>query len=83
MLAKTEQFGVARRLVQEVALQDIEGYRQWMPLDQRQFKEILTLIEPSIRKQDTTLRKAVTPEVRLAITMRYLAVGKNDWGTPK
>ena len=41
---------------------------QWMRLDKQQFQEILTLIEPSIMKQDTRLRKAVTPEERLAIT---------------
>lgn len=75
-LARREQRGVDNRLVQAIALEVSEAYKQWMRLGTQQFQEILKLIELTIRKQDTRLRKAVTPEERLAITMRYLATGK-------
>lgn len=75
-LARRGQRGVDSRLVQEIALEVSEAYKQWMRLSAQQFQEILKLIELTIRKQDTRVRKAVTPEERLAITMRYLATGK-------
>ena len=35
-----------------------------------QFNEILYKIDPLIRKKDTNFRKAITPEEKLALTLR-------------
>ena len=39
------------------------------------FETLLQMIGPSIAKQDTILRNAVGPDIRLAITLRYLSTG--------
>ncbi|XP_050497834.1 uncharacterized protein LOC126878998 [Diabrotica virgifera virgifera] len=39
------------------------------------FDELLHLVENDIRKSDTNYREAISPEERLAITLRYLATG--------
>ena len=39
------------------------------------FDRLLCLVGPSLRRQDTRLRKSVTPGERLAITLRRLATG--------
>ncbi|KAG0712374.1 hypothetical protein GWK47_018628 [Chionoecetes opilio] len=44
------------------------------------FVKLLNLGSPLIRKQDTKLRKAVSPAQRLSVTLRYLATGNTDHG---
>jgi hypothetical protein len=39
------------------------------------FETLLQMIAPSIAKQDTILRNAISPHIRLAITLRYLSTG--------
>lgn len=39
------------------------------------FEILLKMFGPSIQKQDTKLRNAVGPHIRLAITLRYLSTG--------
>ena len=39
------------------------------------FDELLDLIKEKITKQDTQMRQAISPELKLAITLRYLATG--------
>ena len=41
------------------------------------FKELLEKVRPYITKQDTRLRKAITAEERLSVTLRFLATGHN------
>lgn len=41
------------------------------------FEYLLNKVAPIIAKQDTQLRHAIPPEVRLAITLRFLATGDN------
>ncbi|KAG0730177.1 Protein ALP1-like [Chionoecetes opilio] len=67
-----------KNLVQELALEDENGYRNWMRLDRRQFHEVLELIRPAISRQDTNMRAAVSAEERLAITLRHLATGESQ-----
>lgn len=40
------------------------------------FNTILGLIGDRIRKEDTNFRKAIPPDVRLALTIRFLAAGE-------
>lgn len=53
-----------------------ERYRRTLRLTPSVFNELLSMVEPFIRKKDTQFRKAVSPEKRLAITLKYLASGK-------
>lgn len=39
------------------------------------FEYILQLIEPHIKKKDTSWREAIPAKVRLAVTLRFLATG--------
>ena len=47
-----------------------------MRMDTDLFEEILTAIRPHIERQDTNFRRAIHAEERLAITLRFLATGK-------
>ena len=39
------------------------------------FEHLVNLVGPFIAKQDTKLRKAITVQERLVLTLRYLATG--------
>ena len=72
-LLRREEGSQYRILVQGLALEDYNIYQNWMRVNRAQFNRILDMIHHSISKMDTRLRKAVTPQERLAITLRYLA----------
>ena len=71
-LARRQERSLFRNLIQELSLEDEEGYRKFMRLNKHQFYEILGLVRPAITRQDTNMRKAVTAKERLAITLRHL-----------
>lgn len=77
-LARRVEGSQYNNLVQELALEDQDRYRNWMRLDRNQFLEVLELIKPAIAKQDTNMRAAVPPQDRLAITLRHLATGESQ-----
>lgn len=41
------------------------------------YLELLHLLTPLIKKQDTFLRQSITPHERLTVTLRFLATGRN------
>ena len=41
------------------------------------FNELVQRVSPRITKMDTLMRKALSPGLKIAITARYLASGKN------
>lgn len=75
---RDEEQSVTNQLMQEFGLDDDQEYMQWMLLTKCQFYELLEMVEPSIKKTDTQMRKAVTAEERLAITLRYLVTGESQ-----
>lgn len=42
--------------------------------DEDTYIELLNLVTPLIKKQDTVMRKAITPHERLSTTLRLLAL---------
>lgn len=45
-------------------------------MDEDSFTNLLNKVRPLIAKQDTHLRKSVSAEERLSLTLRHLATGK-------
>lgn len=45
-------------------------------MDEDTYIELLNLVTPLIKKQDTVMRKAITPHERLSTTLRFLATGR-------
>ncbi|KAL5246308.1 hypothetical protein ACI65C_013716 [Semiaphis heraclei] len=48
---------------------------QSLRMDEETYFELLQLVTPLIVKQDTHLRKSITPHERLTATLRFLATG--------
>jgi hypothetical protein len=50
-------------------------FKNFARMSEEDFAFLLNGIKNKISKKDTQLRKAIPPEVRLAITLRFLATG--------
>ena len=56
---------------------DTIEYRRLMRMDHATFQYILGRLEGRIRKQTTRMRKPISPGVRLATFLRFLATGRH------
>ena len=48
-----------------------------MRMSEEQFSWLLEKVTPRIKKQDTRFREALSPRIKLQVTLRYLASGDN------
>lgn len=56
--------GTLALLNQELISEDPDSYKNFLRLDEVQFKFLLGLVEQDIKKQDTFMRDAISPEHR-------------------
>lgn len=66
--------GASNNLVNELRQQDHENFINYFRMEPALFEKLLQLVRPQITKQ-SAVRKAIPPETRLHITIRYLASG--------
>ncbi|CAH2003188.1 unnamed protein product [Acanthoscelides obtectus] len=65
-------------LVHELKENYPNDYKNYLRMDSHTFDKLLTIITPKIIiKQDTILRHSISPEERLAATLRFLATGRS------
>lgn len=62
-------------LLKELAIEDKAGYKNFLRMSEAMFNELLSKVRPKIFKQDTNMREAIPAEIKLQITLRYLATG--------
>ena len=67
--------GEYHSLIAEMRLGDHESFYKYFHMTPQRFSHLLSLVGPSIRRQDTSFRKAVSPGERLSITLRFLVTG--------
>lgn len=65
------------RLVQKLRTSATDDLRNYLRMDDTCFKELLSMVKPLISKKNTKMRKAITAEERLIVTLRYLATGRS------
>ena len=63
--------------MQELRLSDASSYRNFLRMDAATFDELLQMVGPLITYQDTNMRQSISPGERLALTLRFLATGKD------
>uniref|UniRef100_A0A8C6T222 DDE Tnp4 domain-containing protein n=1 Tax=Neogobius melanostomus TaxID=47308 RepID=A0A8C6T222_9GOBI len=70
------QFGAYYHLVAELQLHP-EKHFQYFRMSAVQMEDLLSIIGPTIRRQETNFRKSISPRQRLAVTIRFLATGES------
>lgn len=75
-LLRRDELGAYDTLLSELRDEDEGSFLNFLRVTPGLFEELVTKVSPYIKRQDTTFRKAISPGMRLAITLRYLATGK-------
>lgn len=71
--------GAYANLIRELNAEDPEKFRQYHRLDRQSFEQVLVFVSLLISKQDTTMRFAISPRERLAVTLRFIATGMSPF----
>ena len=69
------EFGAYSNLLNEFRIEDLIEYQKFLRISPEIFDELLGLIRFSIAKQNTVMRDALSPSIKLAATIRFLATG--------
>lgn len=54
-----------------------EDWHNYLRMDENTYLELLELVTPLIKKQDTKLRDSISPHERLSATLRFLVTGRS------
>lgn len=46
-------------------------------MDEKTYLELLSMVTPIIKKEDTVMRKSISAHERLSVTLRFLATGRS------
>jgi len=68
---KRPEFGIFSHLYPDL-LEDEEKFHRLFRMNIEQFYRLSQLVREEIRKQNTNYRRAISPEERLAIFLRYV-----------
>ncbi|XP_071177272.1 putative nuclease HARBI1 [Mytilus edulis] len=69
------QFGHYDQLMNELRIEDEPSFLNFLRMPPVMFDELLNRVGPRIKKTDTLFRRALSPGLKLAITLRHLATG--------
>ena len=64
-------------LIRDLRTEDPESYINFLRMSPQCFEELLDMIKPTITKRDSVMRMAIPANIRLAVTLRFLATGKS------
>lgn len=74
---RRDEEGFCAKLYRELREEETDFYRNFVHMTPEQFDHLLSLVKPYIEKNDTTMRKSISPLERLVLTLRFLATGEN------
>lgn len=63
-------------LLNEISLTDAEDFNNYFRMDEATYDSLLNMVTPFLKRQDTVMRKSISVNERLAVTLRYLATGR-------
>ena len=61
----------------ELRMEDEDGYKKFIRMTPEIFDELPNLIECDIKKKSTFERDPIPPNIKLAVTLRFLSAGAN------
>ena len=73
-IKKRSIHGAYHQLMKELSCLDVSGYRNFVRMDSTSFETLIKMVWPKVKRQDTVMRKAISPGERLAITLCFLYI---------
>jgi hypothetical protein len=64
------------QLISELQLEDAQQFRNFTRMSPVEVQSLVNMLGPVIGKQDTAMRKAISVEERVIVTLSFLATGK-------
>ena len=74
-IQRRDASGVMLHLIPELGAEDPNVYYNFMRLPKELVEEVTQRLAPKIEKKDTLWRRALKADLKVAITLRYLATG--------
>ncbi|XP_047473819.1 uncharacterized protein LOC125028514 [Penaeus chinensis] len=56
---------------------ETDDWRNYLRMDEGTYNNLLELVSPYIKRENTNMREAITPHERLSATLRFLATGRS------
>jgi hypothetical protein len=69
--------GAFQLVFNELRLEDPLSFKNYLRMTEQSFMHLLSLVEPKISKESTTMRDSIPAAHRLALTLRFLASGNS------
>ena len=76
-LMERAENGACSNIFNHLKLRDFEHFRYYSRMNTESFQHLLELVTPLITKKITSMRVPITPEEKLAVTLRFLATGES------
>lgn len=76
-MRRRDTHGASSTLLKELADEDAPEYRNCMRMSKEKFEILLNRISYKIARNDTVMRSALSPKIKLEITLTYLATGNS------
>lgn len=76
-LKKRHQFGIYDTLLREFRIESEADYFNFLRISPTVFDHLLDLVKDELKKQNTFMRDAIPPHLKLAATLRYLVTGES------
>ncbi|KAF6198330.1 hypothetical protein GE061_008078 [Apolygus lucorum] len=74
-ILRRKSSGASSQLLSELRVEDPREYRSLLRMSPATFDELLHRLTPIITKQDTVMREALSPKIKLEVTLAFLATG--------
>lgn len=74
-ILRRDSSGASSQLLSELRLENPIEYRALLRISPVIFDQLLHRVSPLIAKQDTVMREALAPKLKLEVTLAYLATG--------
>ena len=68
--------GAFVNIFKDLELSDSEGFCRFTRMDMTHFQELLSIIGPDLRRQDTSMRTSISPKEQIALSLRFLVTGE-------
>ena len=77
-LLRRRDYGVFDTLLSELRAEDQASFLNFLRVSPAIYDSLLDKVSPLIQKNDTPFRKSISPSMRLAVTLRFLATGTKN-----
>lgn len=74
-IQRRETENITQNLIRDLRNEEINIFNEYFRMSPSQFDILLEKVRSMIAKKDTNMRKAISAEARLLITLRYLSSG--------